>query len=113
MADRDEAAASDASEEQVADREAAPAPAVSEPARESTARPAPQFGEYAPEGWSWTPETGAAAETGSQITASLTSAVAAPSSGRVPGVPHNLGAGGSPAVPTASSNRAARATTSG
>lgn len=59
-------------------------------------RPAPQYGEYAPEGWSWSPEGKGeddAAKTSGTGDAGGDPGPAAPSSGRLPGVPHNLGAG--------------------
>ena len=60
-------------------------------------RPRPQYGEYAPEGWSWTPPS----DEGSSASAAPPSAgegSATPTAGgaqpaRVNGVPHNLGAG--------------------
>lgn len=64
--------------------------------------PAPQYGELAPEGWSWQPEQTTAQP--SAHSASSTASAGAPSSGQVPGVPHNLGvsAGGPrPAQPSA------------
>lgn len=62
------------------------------------ARPQPAFGEYAPEGWEWKPE--GAEETGSAVAAaavpgSAAGSAPASSTGRVEGVPHNLGAGSS------------------
>ncbi|MBC9943113.1 hypothetical protein ICL81_01025 [Leucobacter sp. cx-328] len=59
------------------------------PAQPAAARPKPEFGEYAPEGWQWTPpgeENAEAAPAGSVDTA--TSAA-----GPLPGIPHNLGSG--------------------
>lgn len=50
--------------------------------------PAPQYGELAPEGWSWQPEQPAARP------ATADTSGGAPSSGQVPGVPHNLGVSG-------------------
>lgn len=110
MAERDEAAASGEGEEHAAAEPSSAAPAASEPARDTPARPAPQFGEYAPDGWSWSPESGSpAAETAPGGAAPLANAATPPSTGRVPGVPHNLGAaGGSPApAPAPASDRTA------
>ncbi|UBH04992.1 hypothetical protein K8P10_000503 [Leucobacter sp. Psy1] len=60
-------------------------------------RPRPQYGEYAPEGWSWTPpgeESGATGPAASgQVPGSGAQAPSGSRSGRVDGVPHNLGAG--------------------
>ena len=59
------------------------------PTQPAAARPKPEFGEYAPEGWQWTPpgeENAEAAPAGSVDTA--TSAA-----GPLPGIPHNLGSG--------------------
>lgn len=71
-------------------------------------RPRPAYGEYAPEGWEWTPPGGAAPPSSSSPSPSASaqrSGGNAPSgtsstpprlgSGRLPGVPHNLGARGS------------------
>lgn len=82
-------------------------------------RPRPQFGELAPEGWTWTPEGGsdASAQTDAAVPptepteptepATPTAPAARPTVGPIPGVPHNLGAGGStPAPPTAAAGRA-------
>ena len=49
-------------------------------------RPTPAFGEYAPEGWEWKPEEAATEAEGAESSPRQ-------GSGRVPGVPHNLGAG--------------------
>lgn len=65
-------------------------------------RPRPAYGEYAPEGWTWTPPgqeaSSAPAPNASESALASTRGTASrvPSSGRVPGVPHNLGASGSP-----------------
>lgn len=79
-------------------------------------RPRPQFGELAPEGWTWTPEGGtdASAQTDAAAppaepveTAAPATPAARPTVGPIPGVPHNLGAGGStPAPPAAAAGRA-------
>lgn len=75
-------------------------------------RPRPQYGEYAPEGWQWTPP-----EDVDEMTAPATATAAsappahewpAKGSGKVPGVPHNLGvrsdgsSGGAPSQTPAS-----------
>ncbi|MFA5606011.1 MAG: DUF6264 family protein [Leucobacter sp.] len=51
-------------------------------------RPKPEYGEYAPEGWSWKPETEAAP------TAGAAPSGAREGSGQLTGVPHNLGVDG-------------------
>lgn len=116
-----------AADPQAAAEPGAPAPeTASAPASESQQaapvdpRPRPAYGEYAPEGWSWTPPE----EQGSAVPATPATAPAAPPSvtppvvpvsgqagpqaeaevpTRLPGVPHNLGApsGGRGAAPTA------------
>lgn len=71
-------------------------------------RPRPAYGEYAPEGWEWTPpgETPApsasspspsasAQRSGGNAPSGASSAPPSLGSGRLPGVPHNLGARGS------------------
>lgn len=68
------------------------------------ARPAqPEYGEYAPEGWVWTPPEGteaAVAETGGSGAAGSVAASAQRSaSARPSGVPHNLGAPGQQQAP--------------
>ena len=57
-------------------------------------RQAPQFGEYAPEGWSWSPESAGVgpAPVASTRTVANESTPSGSSVGQVPGVPHNLGA---------------------
>lgn len=77
----------------------ATAPAAPAGGSAQAQRPRPAYGEYAPEGWSWTPpgqeNAGAgspAAETAAGPTGDATAA--RPGTGRVPGVPHNLGAPG-------------------
>lgn len=75
-------------------------------------RPRPAYGEYAPEGWSWNPEAERArVGPGTAPSASpgrAAAAIGTPSSARVPGVPHNLGApGGGASVPTAPAPRPA------
>lgn len=74
------------------EREPAATPATAE---RRAGRQAPQYGEFAPEGWSWSPETATASDPTSPAPASAGSAASTPGSGQVPGVPHNLGAGGS------------------
>lgn len=88
-------------------------PAAPAPQQPAGIRQAPQFGEYAPEGWSWAPEgaeadgtvtdassaPGAPGDVGTVASAGMRPPTAdagapAPSTGRVPGVPHNLGASG-------------------
>lgn len=77
------------------------------------ARPQPQYGELAPEGWSWSPdgETGTGGEPGtgtgrdaqppaSPPAAGSSGTGAPPSAGRLPGVPHNLGVTGARQAPT-------------
>ncbi|MBK0417854.1 hypothetical protein JD276_02235 [Leucobacter sp. CSA1] len=76
-------------------------------------RPRPAYGEYAPEGWTWSPEGAEPGSSGSGASGSGAADAAArpasssaqpagagvpessagPSAGPVPGVPHNLGAG--------------------
>lgn len=60
-----------------------------------SARPRPAYGELAPEGWEWKPETAAdSAGTTGGASAQAGSGTAAPAaSPTLPGVPHNLGAG--------------------
>ena len=89
----------------------------------ATPKQAPQYGEYAPEGWSWSPESGTggagtggagtegAGSTGSTDAAAKDRATAnaeppaasapSPGIGPVPGVPHNLGVSGSPTAASA------------
>lgn len=63
-------------------------------------RPRPQYGEMAPEGWSWSPEgadEGSASAPAAQPQAPSVqpqASPAQPSAGPVPGVPHNLGVSG-------------------
>lgn len=57
--------------------------------------PAPQYGEYAPEGWSWSPE-GSTPEGGAPKDAAPAAAATAARSGQLPGVPHNLGVDADP-----------------
>lgn len=64
-------------------------------------RPRPAYGEYAPEGWDWSPpgESAASAPAPSQQSGVRTAGTASAASsdhgaGRLPGVPHNLGARG-------------------
>lgn len=77
-------------------------------------RPTPAFGEYAPEGWEWKPEEAAEQSETPQGGAPGSGqeprpgAIPAPAShrqgsGQVPGVPHNLGAGGQTPQPQAPS----------
>lgn len=67
------------------------------PQQPRDSRPRPQYGEYAPEGWTWTPpgeESGATGPAASgQVPGSGAQAPSGSRSGRVDGVPHNLGAG--------------------
>jgi hypothetical protein len=68
------------------------------PEDERPARPTPAYGELAPEGWEWKPP---ADPSDPAAGASAAPANDAPAQGSAPiaGVPHNLGAGGSPAAP--------------
>lgn len=70
---------------------------VSAPQQPRDTRPRPQYGEYAPEGWTWTPpgeESGGSGPAASgQVPGSGAQAPSGSRSGRVDGVPHNLGAG--------------------
>ncbi|XPP26659.1 MAG: DUF6264 family protein [Leucobacter sp.] len=76
-----------------AQQESAPeAPPASQPGAAGAAgrpaeaaKPAPEYGEYAPEGWSWSPDDGKPASEAS------TPAAAPARSGQLPGIPHNLG----------------------
>ncbi|MGO1539661.1 MAG: DUF6264 family protein [Leucobacter sp.] len=83
------------------------------PARDT--RPAPAYGEYAPEGWSWTPEqeaSGGGTDGVAPATPPLTPAPSSPpaaGAGPVPGVPHNLGVS-SPSAPTTQAPATARTT---
>ncbi|WP_416445738.1 DUF6264 family protein [Leucobacter sp. HNU] len=114
-AERPESAAGPAPEPTPAPEPAAQ-PAAAQPAPEPTdPRPRPAYGEYAPEGWTWTPPQKADAASaasasgfgGSVPPVSSVSAdalVDAEVPTRLPGVPHNLGArpggqGGAPASP--------------
>lgn len=54
-------------------------------------RPAPAYGEYAPEGWDWKPPT----DEPSASAAAPENGASDSGSAPLPGVPHNLGAGGS------------------
>ena len=76
-------------------QDAGDAAPTAEPATEPQPRQAPQYGELAPEGWSWTPEHGEGTGAATQAAAGVGQGAhtPAPSTGRVPGVPHNLGAG--------------------
>lgn len=62
-------------------------------------RPQPQYGEMAPEGWSWTPNesagsSGSGAPNGTSPSPQFPAAQGAPQpQGQMPGVPHNLGVG--------------------
>ncbi|MGR4009258.1 DUF6264 family protein [Leucobacter sp. 1207-22] len=67
-----------------------PTPA-SAPAQPAAARPKPEFGEYAPEGWEWTPPGEANAAAGAAEPVDTATSAAGP----LPGIPHNLGSGGS------------------
>lgn len=64
-------------------------------------RPAPEYGEYAPEGWSWTPPGEESETDGDAPAAQAAGSTPAstpgstPNVGPIPGVPHNLGAAGS------------------
>lgn len=72
------------------------------PAAPEGARPAPEYGEYAPEGWSWDPETGTAGTGGSgeaQQPGAASPTGNAPVAKTLPNVPHNLGVGSRPAGP--------------
>ncbi|MGW9021136.1 DUF6264 family protein [Leucobacter chromiiresistens] len=68
-------------------------PSDDAPQAQSADRPRPAYGELAPEGWEWTPETSDGARANE----------AAPAGGRsgspVTGVPHNLGARGDGSAP--------------
>lgn len=76
-------------------------------------RPKPQYGELAPEGWSWSPEGGGDPSTGpSAQPADPSSQAARPSVGPIPGVPHNLGASGERAARPASAGSAPAAPSS-
>lgn len=82
--------------------EAPAAPETSASPTPPAARPKPAFGEYAPEGWEWKPEEQDATEAAAPTTAPAAApSPARPDTGRVTGVPHNLGAGSqsTPAIP--------------
>lgn len=83
-----------------------PAPVVVAPPAAPAPRPQPAYGEYAPEGWSWTPP-GAAANADQPVTADAPGAPQPAGTGAVSGVPHNLGAGGT--APAAAPAPAVRA----
>lgn len=79
----------------------AAAPAPEQPAPPATTpdtRPRPEFGEYAPEGWEWTPKDDAAKTAAAPNAAAIRPGGPAARAGgstpaNVQGVPHNLGAG--------------------
>ncbi|MFT4232306.1 MAG: DUF6264 family protein [Leucobacter sp.] len=62
------------------------------------ARPAPAYGEYAPEGWDWKPPADTAAQGQGALPANGSG------SSPITGVPHNLGAPGTPAAPGAAAS---------
>ena|GEM_PF-1169534 len=81
-------------------------------------RPRPAYGEYAPEGWEWTPPGEAAPPSSSSSSPASqrprgntpTSTPPGGGTGRLPGVPHNLGARGSVSSEVAEASRPATAT---
>ncbi len=101
--------------------EAPEAPGPSRPRPAGAPNGAPQYGELAPEGWSWSPETGSAGSTGASGTEAPSGAsgggrsplpeparaAESPQSGKLPGVPHNLGVGADPAARPADDARPA------
>lgn len=95
-AGQDQAAQDQAAQNQAARDQAAQPAAPARPAQ-------PEYGEYAPEGWVWTPPEGteaAVAETGGSGAAGSVAASAQRSaSARPSGVPHNLGAPGQQQAP--------------
>lgn len=70
-------------------------------------RPQPQYGEMAPEGWTWTPPSAdpqsAGAQGGGSPQPQFPAQQSAPQpQGQMPGVPHNLGVGAPGAAPSGS-----------